>query len=157
VQIQILAVGKIKEDYLKRGINDYISRISKHAKVTITEVLEEDIASGAPHDIMAKEAKKLLKQISKRDSWYIIALDREGIEISSEQLSKQIEALMVQGKSNIMFVIGGALGIDRSLIDLVDFRLSLSKLTFTHQFARLLLLEQVYRSLKIIRGEPYHY
>lgn len=157
MQIQILAVGKIKEDYLKRATNDYAIRISKYAKVTITEVSEEDIASGVPQDVMVREAKKLIRRITQRDSWYIFALDRQGAEISSVQLSKQIESLTIQGKSNVMFVIGGPLGLDRSLIELVDFCLSLSKLTFTHQFARVILLEQIYRALKIIKREPYHY
>jgi 23S rRNA (pseudouridine1915-N3)-methyltransferase len=157
VQIQILAVGKIKEDYLKNGINDYLTRISKYAKTTVTEVAEEDIASGLPREIMSKEAKKLLKYLQAKENRYVVVLDRTGMELSSEDMSSRMETMMVNGKSNFMFVIGGALGLDESIVKIADTRLSLSRLTFTHQMARFILLEQIYRAIKIMKNEPYHY
>ncbi len=157
MQIQVIAVGKIKEDYLKRGIDDYKKRLSKYTGVKIVEVAEEDIAARPDYEVKAKEAQKLLKYLVGRDSWYVVALDRQGIELSSENLAQRIESLMVAGKSSIAFVLGGALGLDDSVVNSADLRLSLSKLTFPHQMARFILLEQLYRSFKIIRGEPYHY
>lgn len=157
MQIQIIAVGKVKEDYLKRGIDDYKKRLSKYTGVKIIEVTEENIAARPDYEVKAKEARKLLKHLAERDSWYVVALDRRGIEVSSENLAQRIESLMVAGRSNIAFVIGGALGLDDSLVKSADLQLSLSKLTFPHQVARFILLEQLYRSFKIIRGEPYHY
>jgi 23S rRNA (pseudouridine1915-N3)-methyltransferase len=157
VQIQILAVGKIKEDYLKSGIKDYLTRISKNAKVTVTEVAEEDIASGSPREIMSREAKKLLKYLQAKENRYIVVLDRTGKELSSEEMSGRIETMMVNGKSSFVFVIGGALGLDESVVEIAEMRLSLSRLTFTHQMARFIILEQIYRAIKIMKNEPYHY
>lgn len=157
VQIQIIAVGKIKEDYLKRGIEDYAKRLSRHVKITVTEVAEEDINIKPGAEVKAKEALKLEKQLQPRESRYVIALDMRGTELSSEELAQKLESLMLAGKSSISFVIGGALGLDDSITRMADFRLSLSKLTFTHQIARFIVLEQLYRSFKIIKGEPYHY
>ncbi|MBI4733518.1 MAG: 23S rRNA (pseudouridine(1915)-N(3))-methyltransferase RlmH [Rubrobacteridae bacterium] len=157
MQIKILAIGKIKEDYLKRGIGHYISRISKFARISVIEIPEEDISSAPPNLVMAGEAKKIIKQLPRQDSWYTIVLDRKGEEFSSEQMAARIDSLMVQGKSKIVFIIGGALGLDRSVIEASDLRISLSQLTFTHQMARFILSEQIYRALKIINREPYHY
>ncbi|MCL6471271.1 MAG: 23S rRNA (pseudouridine(1915)-N(3))-methyltransferase RlmH [Firmicutes bacterium] len=157
MQIRIIAVGKIKEDYLKQGIDDYKKRLSKYVSVNIQEVAEEKVSVRPNSEVKAKEAQKLQKYMPEPDSWYIVALDRQGIEVSSEELAKRVESLMIAGKSNIVFVIGGALGLDDSIIKAADFRLSLSRLTFPHQIARFIILEQLYRSFKIIRGEPYHY
>lgn len=156
--IQVVAVGKIKESYLRQGIDEYKKRISKYAKVKIVEVSEEDIKQRPASEVKTREAGKLLKHLpEKSDTRFTMVLDREGEELSSEDLAEKINGLMVKGKSDITFVIGGALGLDESVIKKADYRLSLSRLTFTHQIARFILLEQVYRSFKIIRGEPYHY
>jgi 23S rRNA (pseudouridine1915-N3)-methyltransferase len=155
VRIKVVAIGKIKEDYLKRGIDDYKNRLSKYAKISIVEVAEEDIALRPESEVKGREAQKLKKHIA--DVQYVIALEREGMELPSIELAQRLESLMIGGKSNIAFMIGGALGLDESLIRSSDFTLSLSKLTFTHQIARFILLEQLYRSFKIIKGEPYHY
>ncbi|MHB8842029.1 MAG: 23S rRNA (pseudouridine(1915)-N(3))-methyltransferase RlmH [Candidatus Aquicultor sp.] len=157
MQIQVVAVGKLKEDYLKRGVDDYLKRLLRYVKVTIQEVAEEDINTKPGAEVKAKEALKLQKLLQPRESRYVIALDMRGAELSSEELAQKLESLMVAGKSNISFVIGGALGLDDSLLEKADLRLSLSKLTFTHQVARFIILEQIYRSFKIIKGEPYHY
>lgn len=155
MQVKIIAIGKIKENYLKRAIDDYITRISRYAKVEIMELPEEDIGLRPEAEVKEREAAKIRKSLS--GEWYVIALDREGIEPSSVELARRLEALMIGGKSNIAFIIGGPLGLDDAVLGEADLRLSLSKLTFTHQMARLILLEQVYRSFKILRGEPYHY
>ncbi|MEW5705549.1 MAG: 23S rRNA (pseudouridine(1915)-N(3))-methyltransferase RlmH [Actinomycetota bacterium] len=156
MQILVIAIGKIKEDYLKRGIEDYKNRLSKYAKVKIVELAEEDISLGPAHEVKAREAQKILKRLPKSGLWYVIALDRKGTELDSEQLSKKINSLLVSGRSDIAFIIGGALGLDDSVIQAADFSLSLSRLTFPHQVARFILFEQLYRSFKIIKGEPYH-
>lgn len=157
MHIQIAAVGKIKEDYLKRAIDDYRARLGKYGKVTISEVADEDISQRPAAEVKAREAQRLLRKITPPESWLVVALDREGIEVSSEELARRLESWMVSGKSNVAFFIGGALGLDESITRTADLKLSLSKLTFTHQIARFILLEQLYRAFKIIRGEPYHY
>ncbi len=157
MQIQIVAVGKLKEDYLKRGVDDYLKRLSRQVKVSVQEVSEEDINTKSGAEVKAKEALKLQKLLQPGEARYVVALDMRGAELSSEELAQKLESLMVAGKSNISFVIGGALGLDGSVLERADLRLSLSKLTFTHQVARFIILEQLYRSFKIIKGEPYHY
>lgn len=158
MQIEVIAVGKIKESYLRQGIDEYKKRISKYSKVKIVEVSEEDIRQRPAREVKAREAEKLARHLpEKSDTRFTVVLDREGEELSSEELAAKINSLMVRGKSDLTFVIGGALGLDDSIIKEADYRLSLSRLTFTHQVARFILLEQVYRSFKIIRGEPYHY
>ena len=155
MQIKIVAIGKIKEAYLKQGLGDYKNRLSKYARVSVLELPEEDIALRPKSEVKDREAQRLKKHTA--GSQYVIALDREGIELSSVELAQKLESLMIGGKSNIVFVIGGALGLDESVIKAADLNLSLSKFTFTHQIARFVLLEQLYRSFKIIKGEPYHY
>lgn len=157
MQIHVIAVGKIKEDYLKKAIEDYVKRLSKYTKVNVSEVAEEDISSRPAAEIKAKEAQKLTRYLPERGLWYTIALDRKGVEITSEEFAQRIETLLVEGKSNIAFIIGGALGLDDSITKNADLRLSLSRLTFPHQIARFILFEQLYRAFKIIKGEPYHY
>jgi len=158
LRIEIIAVGKIKESYLRQGIEEYKKRISKYAKVKVVEVSEEDIRQRPASEVKAKEAEKLARHLpEKSDTGFTIVLDREGEELSSEDLAEKINGLMVKSKSDLTFVIGGALGLDESITKKAGYRLSLSRLTFTHQLARFILLEQVYRSFKIIRGEPYHY
>jgi len=158
LQIEIIAVGKIKESYLRQGIDEYKKRISKYSKVKIVEVSEEDIRQRSAREVKAREAGKLARHLpEKSDAGFTIVLDREGEELSSEELAEKINGLMVRGKSDLTFVVGGALGLDESIVEKADYRLSLSRLTFTHQVARFILLEQIYRSFKIIRGEPYHY
>ncbi|HEY3375653.1 MAG TPA: 23S rRNA (pseudouridine(1915)-N(3))-methyltransferase RlmH [Candidatus Aquicultor sp.] len=157
MNIEIVAVGKIKEEYLRKGIDDYLKRLSRYAKLKVIEIADEDISQRMPAEVKAREARKLAKYISPSDSRYVIALDIQGHEATSEELAEKLESLMVAGKSTVTFVIGGALGLDESVLNAADFRLSFSRMTFTHQIARFILLEQVYRSFKIIKGEPYHY
>ncbi len=158
MKVTILTVGKIKEKYLKDAIDEYSKRLSKYCKLEIIEVADEktpDNASEVLEDaIRAKEAERLLKNI--KDDAFVITLEINGKQLSSEELSDKIEKLGVQGVSHIVFVIGGSIGLGKDVLKRSNFALSFSKMTFPHQLMRVVLLEQVYRSYRIINGEPYH-
>lgn len=158
MRITVVAVGKIKEKYLKDGIAEYCKRLSKYCKLEIIEVADErtpDHASGTVGDmIRAKEAERILKLI--REDVYVVTLEIGGKQLSSEELAGTIDELGIRGISHIMFVIGGSIGLGEAVLQRSDFALSFSKMTFPHQLMRMILLEQVYRSYRIIYGEPYH-
>jgi len=158
VQIKILAVGRIKEKYLMSGIKEYQKRLSRYAKVALKEVPEEsapeNLSASEKELVRKKEALKMKRFISEGS--FVIALDRQGEMFSSEELAGFIENLALTGRSQICFLIGGPLGLAKDLLASVDLRLSFSRLTFPHRLMQLILLEQLYRSFKIIRGEPYH-
>lgn len=158
MRITVVAVGKIKEKYLKDGIAEYCKRLSKYCKLEIIEVADErtpDHASGTVEDmIRAKEAERILKLI--REDAYVVTLEIGGKQLSSEELAGTIDELGIRGISHIMFVIGGSIGLGETVLQRSDFALSFSKMTFPHQLMRMILLEQVYRSYRIIYGEPYH-
>ncbi len=142
--IKIITVGKIKENYLKEAINDYQKRINKYHKLEIIEIEDDNIIN---------EKDRILKYINKKD--YLIALDIQGIELTSIELSKKIDNIFINN-SNITFIIGGSNGIHDSIKNIVNYKLSFSKMTFPHQLFRLILLEQIYRSFKILNNETYH-
>ena len=158
MKITVLTVGKIKEKYLKDAIAEYSKRLSKYCKLNIIEVADEktpDQASAAVEEsIREKEGERLLKHI-KEDA-FVMTLEIQGKQITSEELAGKIEKLGVTGTSHIMVVIGGSIGLSSSVLARSDFALSFSKMTFPHQLMRVILLEQVYRSYRIIQGEPYH-
>ena len=158
MKITVLTVGKIKEKYLKDAIAEYSKRLSKYCKLNIIEVADEktpDQASAAVEEsIREKEGERLLKHI-KEDA-FVMTLEIQGKQITSEELAGKLEKLGVAGTSHIMFVIGGSIGLSSSVLARSDFALSFSKMTFPHQLMRVILLEQVYRSYRIIQGEPYH-
>lgn len=158
MKIRIISIGKIKEKYLNQGINEYLKRLQAFAKVEIVELDDEKIPEHASptveEQILIKEGKRTLDKI--KDDEYVILLDLHGKEIDSIEMSKLIENQMIQGKSTIDFVIGGSLGLSKELIARSDYRLCFSKLTFTHQMIRLFLLEQIYRSFKIMNNQTYH-
>lgn len=158
MKIQILCVGKLKEKYLKDGIAEYLKRLQRYAVVEIIEVADEqtpDNASAAEEaQIKAKEGQRLMKYI--KDDTYLIALAIEGNMLTSEQLAAKFEKLALDGHSHITMVIGGSLGLDPAIVQRADYLLSFSKMTFPHQLMRLILTEQIYRSYRIIKGEPYH-
>lgn len=158
MKIRIISVGKVKERYLLAGINEYKKRLSTFTKLEILELEDEKIPDKASamqeEQIKEKEGKRILEKI--RDDEYVILLDLHGKEIDSIELSKHLEQCMVNGKSVITFVIGGSLGLSKSVIARSDFRLCFSKLTFTHQMIKLFLLEQIYRSYKIMNHQTYH-
>lgn len=149
--IKILCVGKIKENYLKEAINEYKKRISKYTKLEIIEV--EDVFSTNINEIKKKEAELLSKYISMKD--YLITMEIEGKQLTSIEFSDKISETLITN-SNIVFLIGGSYGIDDSIKNRSNYSLSFSKLTFPHQLFRVLLLEQIYRSYKIMHNESYH-
>ena len=158
MRINIVCVGKIKEKYLKLGIDEFKKRLSKYWKLEIIE-LEDEKAPDNLSDkemliIKEKEGKKILSKI--KDNSYVIALAIDGKNLSSEELAETINKLGVRGISNITFVIGGSLGLSDEVLSRADYKLSFSKMTFPHQLMRLILLEQVYRAYRINNGEPYH-
>lgn len=158
LRIKILAVGKIREKYLKEGIQEYAKRLVGSIRLEIIEVEDEpcpDRASTAEQEmIRQKEGEKLLKAISTQE--VVILLDLHGKELSSPDLAKLMEEQALSGKSYITFVIGGSLGITDEVRKRSNFRWSFSQLTFPHQLIRLMLIEQIYRACKINMGEPYH-
>ena len=158
MKITLITVGKIKEKYLKDAIAEYSKRLSRYCKLEIVEVADEKIpdnASDTVEDaIRDKEGERILKYI-KEDA-YVITLEIAGKMLTSEEMAEKIEKLGVQGTSHIIFIIGGSIGLGREILKRSDYALSFSKMTFPHQLMRVILLEQIYRSYRIIQGEPYH-
>jgi len=158
MKITIITVGKIKEKYLKDAIAEYSKRLSKYCKLEIVEVADEKTPDNASevveNTIRAKEAERILKYV-KEDA-YVITLEINGKQLTSEELAEKIEKLGVQGTSHIIFIIGGSIGLGEEVLKKSDYALSFSKMTFPHQLMRVILLEQIYRSYRIISGEPYH-
>lgn len=158
MKITIITVGKIKEKYLKDAIAEYSKRLSKYCKLEIVEVADEktpDNASKTMEDaIRSKEAERILRYV-KEDA-YIITLEIQGKQLTSEKMAEKIERLGVMGTSHIIFIIGGSIGLGKEVLEQSDYALSFSKMTFPHQLMRVILLEQIYRSYRIINREPYH-
>ena len=147
MKITLVTVGRLKEKFLVEGVNEYLKRLKNFCKVEVREISECRTVD--------EEGKKLLAQVP-RDS-FLIAADVAGEELTSENLAEKISELTLRGISDVTFLIGGAFGLSDEVRLAADFRLSLSKMTFTHQMARLILVEQIYRAFKINRNEPYHY
>lgn len=158
MKITILCVGKVKEKFYRDAIGEYQKRLSRYCKLEIVEVADEKTPDGASetveNQIKEKEGNRILSKIREED--YVIALVIDGKMQDSVELSKNIQQLGVRGKSSIVFVIGGSLGLSKEVLKRSDEKLSFSKMTFPHQLMRVILLEQVYRSYRIMNGEPYH-
>jgi len=158
VNISIVAIGKLKEKYLKLGIDEYIKRLSAYAKVDIIELPDEKAPENLSDQDMKivkdKEGERILSKISP--DAHVIALAIEGKMKSSEELADNMDRLATYGKSKVTFVIGGSLGLSDAVLKRANEKLSFSRMTFPHQMMRLILLEQVYRAFRINRGEPYH-
>jgi len=158
MHIQIVCVGKIKEKYLADGIAEFTKRLTPFCRLIITELGEEkmpDNPSPAEKEkTISKEGERIIKAL--RPASYVIVLDVVGQALSSEALAHKFSELALAGKSELTFVIGGAFGLSDAVRRAADERISFSKMTFTHQMIRLLLVEQVYRAYKINRGEKYH-
>lgn len=158
MKITILTVGKIKEKYFTAAIAEYTKRLSRYCKLEIIEVQDEKTPDKAPEavnrQIRNREGERLLSHV-KEDA-YVIALAIQGKELSSEQLAQKINQLTLNGKSHIIFIIGGSLGLSDEVLNRADYQLSFSHMTFPHQLMRVILLEQIYRTFKINTGEPYH-
>jgi 23S rRNA (pseudouridine1915-N3)-methyltransferase len=158
VHIQIVAVGKLKEKYLVDGIAEYMKRLGPYAKVQINEVADEkapDTMSPAEEQqVKEREGERILALV-KKDA-HVIAMAIDGKTWSSEELSQQIANLGTYGQSHIVFIIGGSNGLSEAVLKRADQRLSFGRITYPHQLMRLILVEQVYRAFKIMRGESYH-
>lgn len=158
MKITLITVGKIKEKYLKDAIAEYTKRLSKYCKLEIIEVADEKTPDNASEtveeQIRAKEAERILKYV--KDDAYVITLEILGKLLTSEELADKIDTLGIQGTSHIIFIIGGSIGLGQEVLKRSNYALSFSKMTFPHQLMRVILLEQIYRSYRIINGEPYH-
>lgn len=158
MHITIIAIGKLKEKYLRDGINEYLKRLQSYAKVEIIELADEkepyNASAAEEEQIKIKEGERIKAKI-KPDS-YLIALAIEGKQFTSPALAQKIDSLASSGNSHLTFVIGGSLGLSDEILKSADLLLSFSELTFPHQLMRMILLEQIYRSFRIIKGEPYH-
>ena len=148
LNINIICIGKLKEQYLKNAMEEYKKRITKYSKIEMIEL--EDESNG---NILEKEKTKILKYINEKD--YVITLEIDGSSIDSMELSKKIESIYLN-YSNITFIIGGSYGLHDDIKKRSNYALSFSKLTFPHQLFRVMLLEQIYRSFKIMHHETYH-
>lgn len=158
MKITVLCVGKVKEKFFTDAIKEYSKRLSRYCKLEIVEVADEKTPDGASElvvsQIKEKEADRMEKYLP--DSAYVIALAIEGKKLTSEKLAEKIDSLGISGTSHLVFLIGGSLGMSDRLLKRADYLLSFSDMTFPHQLMRVILLEQVYRSYRIIHGEPYH-
>lgn len=158
MKITLVTVGKIKEKFFTDAIAEYSKRLSRYCKLEIIQVADEKTPDKASEleerQIKDKEGERILAQI--KDDAYVIALAIEGQMLSSEELAEKIERLGVSGQSQIVMVIGGSLGLSEMVLKRADYKLSFSKMTFPHQLMRVILLEQIYRSYRIISGQPYH-
>ncbi|MFB5284334.1 23S rRNA (pseudouridine(1915)-N(3))-methyltransferase RlmH [Peribacillus sp. Hz7] len=158
MNITIITVGKLKEKYLKQGIDEYLKRLTAYAKVDIIELPDEKapetLSDVEMLQIKEKEGERILSKINP--DAHVIALAIEGKMKTSEELADTIEKLGTYGKSKVAFIIGGSLGLSAAVMKRADEALSFSKMTFPHQLMRLILVEQVYRAFRIMRGEPYH-
>ncbi|MDZ5710639.1 23S rRNA (pseudouridine(1915)-N(3))-methyltransferase RlmH [Jeotgalibacillus haloalkalitolerans] len=158
MKIQIITVGKLKEKYLKQGIAEYTKRLSAYCNIEEIEVPDEkapeNLSEADMQIVKQKEGERILSKIGA--DTHIITLEINGKQLTSEQLAKEIDKLATYGKSKIAFVIGGSLGLSDEVLKRSDFGLSFSKMTFPHQLMKLVLVEQVYRSFRINRNEPYH-
>jgi len=158
MKITIVSVGKLKEKYLKQGIQEYLKRLSTYAKVNVIEVADEKAPEAMSEaemlEVKRKEGERILKNISQET--FVITLEINGKMLSSEQLAAKMDELATYGKSKVAFVIGGSLGLSEAVEKRSNLALSFSKMTFPHQLMRVVLLEQIYRAFRINRGEPYH-
>lgn len=159
MKITIACVGKIKEKYLTAGIEEFCKRLTPFCKLEIVAINEEkmpeDPTPATKQQVLEKETQRLMAIIPENS--YVFLLDVIGKQLSSPELAAKIDALTLAGNSHLTFVIGGAFGYTDALRKRADFAISFSKMTFTHQMIRLLLVEQIYRAFKISRGEKYHW
>lgn len=158
MRITLVVVGKIKEKFYADAVAEYSKRLSRYCRLEIIQVADEKTPDGAgealERQIKEREGGRILAQL-KEDA-YVVALAIQGQSMSSEQLAARLEQLAVSGKSQIIFIIGGSLGLSEAVLRRADFLLSFSPMTFPHQLMRVILLEQIYRGFRIISGEPYH-
>lgn len=154
MKIKIIALGKIKEKFLKDGIDEFLKRLTPYTAMEIVELSPVEIKDNQIEKALLEEGEKILANI-KPDS-YVITMEILGKQLSSEDFAAKINEITISGVSELVFVIGSSCGIAPTVSNRANFKLSISKMTFLHQFARLLLVEQIYRAFKILKGETYH-
>lgn len=158
MKLTVLCVGKLKEKFMRDAVNEYVKRLSRYVRLDVVEVSDEKTPDNASEKeeemIRDKESERLLRHIKSGD--YVIALAIAGRQYDSVSFSRRIEEYGLSGKGNVIFVIGGSLGLSGQVLERADEQLSFSKMTFPHQLMRVVLLEQIYRSYRIIKNEPYH-
>ncbi|WP_436513903.1 23S rRNA (pseudouridine(1915)-N(3))-methyltransferase RlmH [Clostridium thermobutyricum] len=158
MNITLITVGKLKEKYLKQAIDEYSKRLSRYCKLEIIELNDEKTPDNASEKeeqlIKEKEGKQILSKI--KENAFVIAMDLGGKNLTSEEFSKFIEQNGVMGNSNIVFLVGGSLGLSDEVKKRANYKLCFSKMTFPHQLFRVMLLEQIYRGFRIMKNEPYH-
>lgn len=158
MNVDLICVGKLKEKYLREAVEEYTKRLSRYCTISVFEVKDEmapaDPSPGEREKILLTEGERIRKYL--KEGSYVILLDIQGEQVSSEALAQRFQDLMLQGNSHFTLVIGGSLGLHSSLIKAASWRLSFSKMTFPHQLMRVILCEQLYRSFTILRGEKYH-
>ncbi len=158
MRITLITVGKLKEKYWGDAVSEYAKRLGRYCRLEIVQVADEKTPDGAgkaaEDQIREREGERILAQI--REGAFVIALEIGGKALSSEEMASMLDRLGVQGVSHIQFLIGGSLGLSAAVRKRADYLLSFSRMTFPHQLMRVILLEQIYRSYRIIHGEPYH-
>lgn len=159
IKINIICIGKIKEKYFTDAIAEYSKRLTSFCKFSITELSEEKIRSNTPNqsqieEVLSAEGKRILQKVGSGD--YVVAMCIEGRMMSSEELSKAIDSVSISGKSTVDFIIGGSYGLSNEVKGRSDLKLSMSKMTFPHQMARVILSEQIYRAFEISSNGKYH-
>ncbi len=154
MKIKIIALGKIKEKFLKDGIDEFLKRLTPYTAIEIVELSPVEIKDNQIEKALLEEGEKILANI-KSDS-YVITMEILGKQLSSEDFASKINEITISGISELVFVIGSSCGIAPTVSARANFKLSISKMTFLHQFARLLLVEQIYRAFKILKNETYH-
>lgn len=158
MKIKLITVGKLKEKYLVQGINEYLKRLQSYAKVEIIEVSDEKapehLSEAEMLQVKEKEGARILAKIAENEFVFVLAI--EGKQYTSEAFANEIDQLGIHGNSTLTFIIGGSLGLSDTVMQRSQKQLSFGKLTYPHQLMRLILVEQIYRAYRIIRGEPYH-
>lgn len=155
MKIKIIALGKIKEKFLKEGIDEFLKRLTPYASIEIIELTPIEIRDeNLTQKALEQEGEKILANI-KNDS-YVVTMEILGKQLSSEDFAQKINEISMSGISELVFIIGSSCGLSPIVSNRANFKLSFSKMTFLHQFARLLLVEQIYRAFKILKGETYH-
>ena len=155
MKIKIIALGKIKEKFLKEGIDEFTKRLTPYVPMSIVELNPIEIKDeNLTEKILLEEGEKILSCIKPQD--YVITMEIGGKQMSSEEFSQKLTSLINDGTQEVVFVIGSSCGIGKNVSQRADFKMSMSKMTFLHQFARLILVEQIYRAFKIARNELYH-
>jgi len=156
VKITILAIGKTNINFVNEGISEYLKRLKRYVKVEIQIIADVKNSKNLTAPQLIQKEEELLLNALSSDS-YVVLLDEKGKECTSVELSQFVEGKMISGTKEVVFVIGGAYGVSNAIKQRANEQLSMSQLTFSHQMIRLILIEQIYRAMTIIRGEPYHH